>query len=54
MLIILGVIWLGGGFVRTHYFEINLPTNSWLGTVISVLLILVGLFILFYKILSLQ
>ena len=54
ILIIIGVIWLGGGFIRTYYFEINLPTNGWVGTVFSVLLILVGLFILLYKTLSLQ
>ena len=49
ILILTGVICLGASLIKTQWFEIHLK-SSWLLTVMSVLLILVGLFILLYKI----
>jgi len=54
ILITLGAIWLGGGFVKTRYFEINLPTKSRIGTVSGVLLIVIGLLLLLNDTLFLQ
>ena len=45
ILIILGVILLGGGFVKTQLFEIHLQRDSLLNTIIAVWLVVVGLFL---------
>jgi len=54
ILIILGVIWLGGGFVKTQLLEIHLQRDSLLGTIVAVWLVLVGLFIVLCTIFILQ
>ena len=45
---------MGGGFVKTPSFEIHLEKPDWLATVMGVLLLEVGLFILLYTIRCLQ
>ncbi|MEG4328724.1 hypothetical protein Q5688_25870 [Microcoleus sp. herbarium5] len=54
ILTILGVIWLGGGFVKTQLFEIHLQRDSLVGTIFAVWLIGIGLFIVLCKTLLLQ
>ena len=43
IIILTGVICLGASLIKTQWFEIHLKT-SWVLTVMSVLLILIGLF----------
>lgn len=43
ILIGLGVLGLGDGFVKTYFFEVRLKTTNKVGIVIYVLLILMGL-----------
>ncbi len=53
IIILTGVICLGASLIKTQWFEIHLK-NSRVFTVMSVLLILIGLFCFLYKTLSVQ